>query len=80
MKDEFLDELINALWNNIDFWENQSGTTREKLEGVVFSTLASIDGSGAPFKKFTLVGPDGIKIDEELHSAFHERNPNNEKY
>lgn len=79
MNDEILNELVKAFWNNIDYWENQSVSTREKLEGVVFSTLSSIDGSGPPFKKNNLVN-NGTKIDEELHSAFYERRPDNEEY
>lgn len=68
--------LIDALWANIDFWESEPDTTlRERLEGVVFATLCSIDGAGSPFLHFRLQSqgsmPGAETSIEDLHDDFY---------
>jgi hypothetical protein len=43
--------FLNTCWSYIDFWDQESTATtcRKKLEGVVFSILAMIDGSNGNF-------------------------------
>jgi len=59
MEDNLMRELIDALWENIEYWKSQDDfSVDEKLEGVVFATLCSIDGVGTPVKEFKLVYED----------------------
>jgi hypothetical protein len=47
----FLDHVAALL----DYWEKQERTKRDCMEGVVFSLLASTDGSSAELPGFLLV-------------------------
>ena len=72
-----LKKLIQSIWDNIDYWEKEKDLTlRERLEGVVFATLCSIDGEGSPYIPFRLTHEDektGQIIElEGLHEKMHD--------
>ena len=71
-------ELIDAFWYDIEYWEREEGkTVRERLEGVVASCLAAIDGSRSPHIPFKLLTEDETSREvvwlEGLADAFYYR-------
>lgn len=64
--DEVRDRFIRHVRGLIDYWENLPGkTTRERMDGVVFSILVSLDGESAGLPKF-IVAPDPHPSDKEF--------------
>lgn len=54
-KEEFLEHVAML----VDYWEAQNETSREKLEGLAFSILSSIDGESSELPGYALVpSPD----------------------
>jgi hypothetical protein len=49
--DEVRDELMRTIWAAVSYWEKlpekQVHTVRERLSGLAFSILATLDGCGA---------------------------------
>lgn len=42
--EEMKEELLNHILCLVDYWNNQSGTTHDKLDGLAFSILSILDG------------------------------------
>lgn len=63
--DEMRGRFLRAVWGAILSWERESRapSVREKLEGLAFSMLATIDGATGMIPAFRLI-PDPHKSDE----------------
>ena len=63
--EEVREEFIRHVWSLIRHWERDSRakTSKEKLEGLAFSILATLDGSSAEIPGFTMT------------PSFHESDP-----
>jgi len=65
--DEVREMLSTHIFNLIDFWEKNStrATVREKLSGLAFSILSTLDGC-SDLPAF-IVAPDPHQDDKEYH-------------
>lgn len=65
-------EFLTHLWDLIDYWEEVEGrNTREKLEGLIHSTLTVIDGYTMRSEGYDLVDQEGRLINgEALNDLF----------
>jgi hypothetical protein len=66
-EDEVRNMFLDHVWRNIDYWMNESrvASERERMQGLAFSILVSLDGaSGLP--KF-IVAPDPHPTDRAHH-------------
>lgn len=65
-KEECLDMLMDHMQHMVTYWENlPNQTTREKLEGLLFSFYTAIDGSSMNLPAFDLI-PSPHEEDEEF--------------
>jgi hypothetical protein len=68
---EVMDIFMDRLANTISFWEMAPNETlRDRLEGVVFSTLVTIDGQ-SDLPKFILA-PDPHHSDKDFYTNIGE--------
>ena len=72
-------EFLSHLKMLIDYWDKEvhNKTTHEKMEGLVFSILATIDGESADLPAYRLIPMRKYKKDEvdiagNLHNEFKE--------
>ena len=63
---EVRERLLRKIWAIIDYWDKETrvSTTREKLEGLAFSILSTLDGSDITLPAF-IVAPDPHPDDRE---------------
>lgn len=74
-KDEAREKLILHFWMLVEYWENESRqpNTRDKLEGLLHSILATLDGCSGMMPGFTVAArvPKGdIEFHEERESRY----------
>lgn len=76
-KDEAREILLTEIWEEIAYWENVDGRAcREKLQGLAFSILATLDGCTVGVPEFSIVPMDGIEnIGGSLHEVFYSYKP-----
>lgn len=67
-EDEVRNRLLDHFWMLIDYWDRESRATtpREKLEGLAFSILSTLDGESIPVPGF-IVAPHACAEDKEYH-------------
>lgn len=53
-REELREHFIRHVWSLINYWDNVNDTSYEKLNGLVHSLLATIDGSGSELPAFVL--------------------------
>jgi len=63
--DEVRDRLLDYIANLIKYWDNQKGTSKENMAGLIFSTLVALDGGSLDLPAF-LVTP----IPDETDAPF----------
>jgi hypothetical protein len=65
-EEEVRNEFLDYMWAIIDYWEKESRavTSRDKLEGLMHSVLATLDGSAAVLPAF-IVAPLPCEEDKE---------------
>lgn len=67
-------EFLSAIKDMVNYWANDKRTPdpKEKLDGLAFSILCIIDGSGSPFNPITLM-QDGEPLNDDvmLHEMWH---------
>ncbi|MBF0530596.1 MAG: tetratricopeptide repeat protein, partial [Deltaproteobacteria bacterium] len=73
---QLMRSFIDALWSSINYWELAEGlTVKERLEGVVGSCLAVLDGEGSPNVHFKILAEeDGARepvVLEWLHDHLY---------
>ncbi len=75
-------EFIEHVKGLIDYWLTVEGKSeREKMQGVIFSTLVAIDGEDASIGPYILKpviddkGAEGPDIGGDLHNVFYNRKP-----
>lgn len=85
LHDQCIDEFIDAVRHNVEYWAAQDLPEREKLEGVAFSLLVMLDGCSGAFggiiKNFHYQYSDENDDDQEaeieikchLHEYFHRK-------
>ena len=58
-RDETRNALLDHIWTLIHFWrhETRATTDQERLEGLAFSILSTLDGENGDIPKF-IVAPD----------------------
>jgi hypothetical protein len=62
-KDEVTEMFLGHMWSLVDYWSHQQTTDKEKLKGLLFSILATLDGVDMDMPKF-LVIPDPHPADK----------------
>ena len=63
---EIRDKFLAHVWQTINYWDAlPNRTNRNKMEGLAFSILSSLDGSSAALPKF-IVAPDPHPDDREF--------------
>ena len=69
-EEEVRTRLLKHIWGSIRYWENESSkpSAREKLEGLAFSILSSLDGSSPSLPKF-IVAPDPHPEDKKFSAS-----------
>lgn len=65
-KKEITDNLMEALYETINYWKTVPNPYIDRMEGCVFSVLSLLDGSRAEFPKF-IVAPDPHPEDKQYH-------------
>jgi hypothetical protein len=70
---ETQEKLIRYLWGVLDYWlyESRATNTRDKMEGLLFTILSTLDGSSADIPGFQLIPYVGTG-DKEHHIKFGE--------
>jgi len=64
--EEVRDKFLDQVWVLIDYWYSlKDRTVRDRMEGVVFSVLSTLDG-GSSLPKF-IVAPDPHQDDKEYN-------------
>lgn len=73
-EEEVRNRLLDHIWSMIDYWRNErrAPTLDEKLEGLAFSILTTLDGASVDPPKF-IVAPDPHSTDR----AFYEERGEN---
>lgn len=71
------EKFISIISTLVAYWKEQPGTTDEKIDGVVFSILAHLDGSGLETYKLSRCiwnknGDKIIKTTEPFNGSLHE--------
>lgn len=76
-KDEAREILLTQIWEDIAYWENVDGKScREKLQGLAFSILATLDGCTVGVPQFAVIPMDGTEnISGSLHEVFYAYRP-----
>lgn len=71
--EECREELLKYLRNHIEYWLNESRATtdREKLEGLMHTTLATLDGSVGMFPGLKLI-PLTNETDKQFYISNNE--------
>lgn len=74
---EVREALLMNIWQAIDYWDTVDGSTqRERLQGLAFSILATLDGCSVGIPEFSIVPMDGVEnIGGSLHEVFHSYGP-----
>ena len=54
-EEEMVDKLMRAFASSVDYWEHTDRTTRRKLEGLLHSILATLDGCSEGIPAMILV-------------------------
>jgi hypothetical protein len=66
-------EFLKSIRTMVDYWANDERTpgAREKLDGLAFSILNIIDGTGSPFNPITLMQDRrALNDDVMLHEMY----------
>ena len=87
--EEVREEFVHHVWDLIRHWERESRakTSKEKLEGLAFSILSSIDGDSIGLPGFTMMpsfhesdtgylksqGEDWYPDDVDIAGSLHEQ-------
>lgn len=66
--DEIREKFLRHVWNLIEYWEKEDrpGSTRERLEGLAHSILATLDGASAELPSF-IIAPSPHESDKAYH-------------
>lgn len=67
--DEIREEFLAHVWHLIEYWENLNdgaNSSQDKLEGLAFSMLSTLDGSSAALPGF-IVAPMPHETDKAYH-------------
>lgn len=72
--EEAREKFLECCQSLVNYWENESRatTSREKLEGLMFSILSMLDGCNGEMPAF-LVIPHPHESDEEYHKKRGEK-------
>jgi hypothetical protein len=70
--EEVRERFLRYIWETVEYWEEYGTDTREKLEGLAFSILATLDGSTLAFPPF-IVAPFPHPDDKQCHRDAGER-------
>jgi hypothetical protein len=73
--EEAREKLILHFWQILEYWEQESRkpSTREKMEGLLFSILVTLDGGSGMMPGFTVsarVPPADVKFHEKEGSKY----------
>ena len=80
-KQEVREKFLKHIGGLVKYWENQSTTSKDKLEGLSFSILAAIDGSAMALPSFILAPcphPDDKKFHIDEESNYYAENHNSD--
>lgn len=74
---EVREALLMSVWQDVDYWDTVDGSTqRERLQGLAFSILATLDGCSVGIPEFSIVPMDGTEnIGGSLHEVFYSYGP-----
>lgn len=76
-KEQAREILLTEIWDDIEYWENiDVSTCREKLQGLAFSILTTLDGRSANAPGFAVIPMNGTEnISGSLHEVFYSYRP-----
>lgn len=66
-EEEAVDDLMQHIWNDIEYWNKYDGNDQDKLEGLAFSFLTMLDGcdgTGYDIKPLVSKLEDAFKFGE----------------
>ena len=77
---EVQEKLIKHLWGVLEYWYSESSvpSTRDKMEGLLFSILSTLDGSSVGMPGFKMI-PSVEPSDKKFHIEFGENWYNDEE-
>ena len=75
-QDEMKVEFLTYIHDLIDYWEHESRatTTKDKLEGLAYSILKTIDGGAAELPAYSLIplgNPDDIEYRQSIGHNYY---------
>ena len=74
--DEMKTHFLNYIHDLVDYWEHEdrATTTKDKLEGLAFSILSTIDGDSAELPAYALIplgNPDDIEYCKSMGQDYY---------